>query len=284
MSDQSNARNKRLHERQLNEFTYRPGDPVYLFRRIAGRGEYYKFVRPWKAATVDAKVGDLNYRIRMEDSGKMLLVHHNRLKPRLLHRAAAETEHESSANESEFAAGSVGRAVPCPVLDPVTDGRDFDARPVSDPVLGEPVSDARPVSDPVLSEPVSDARPVAGPVPSETEYGEGCPVTDPASVGGGSDTCPVMDFASVGGGSDTCPVTDPVRNDGECERSVHGHSRGLEEGGTVAVGDVTPAPETLFDPAQSPSQEGRAAPLQTPRRSAHVRKPPDRYGSFPLCV
>ena len=81
-SDQSNARNKLLYDRKMNEFTYHPGDPVYLFKRVAGRGKYYKFIRPWKTATIEAQVGDLNYRIRLQDSGKTLLVHHNRLKPR----------------------------------------------------------------------------------------------------------------------------------------------------------------------------------------------------------
>ena len=81
MSDLSNTRNKNLYDRKLNSFTYNPGDPVMLFRNVARRGEYYKFVRPWKSAVIVSQVGDLNYRVRTED-GKMLMVHHNRLKPR----------------------------------------------------------------------------------------------------------------------------------------------------------------------------------------------------------
>ena len=81
MSDASNSRNKALYDRKLNTFTYRNGDPVMLYRNVARRGEYYKFVRPWKPAVVVSSIGDLNYRVRLED-GKMLSVHHNRLKPR----------------------------------------------------------------------------------------------------------------------------------------------------------------------------------------------------------
>ena len=45
-----------------------------LFRGVAGKGEYHKFLRPWKPAVVVAKRGELNYRVRTDD-GKMLCVH-----------------------------------------------------------------------------------------------------------------------------------------------------------------------------------------------------------------
>lgn len=79
-SDASNRKNKTMYDRKLNSFSYNVGDQVMLCRNVAARGKYYKFVRPWKSAVVVSKVGELNYRVRLE-GGKMLSVHHNRLKP-----------------------------------------------------------------------------------------------------------------------------------------------------------------------------------------------------------
>ena len=80
VSDRRHTQNKRLYERKMNEFHYSVGDRAMLFRGVAKRGEYHKFMRPWKPVVIVAKRGDLNYRVRLED-GKMLCVHHNRLKP-----------------------------------------------------------------------------------------------------------------------------------------------------------------------------------------------------------
>ena len=80
ISDARHQLNKRLYERKLNSFHYSVGDRVLLFRGVAGRGEYHKFLRPWKPAVIVAKRGELNYRVRT-DNGKMLCIHHNRLKP-----------------------------------------------------------------------------------------------------------------------------------------------------------------------------------------------------------
>ena len=66
----------------MNELSFQPGDPVYLHKAVVPTGQYCKFLRPWKAATVLRKVGDMNYRVRLEGNGKTILVHHNRLKPR----------------------------------------------------------------------------------------------------------------------------------------------------------------------------------------------------------
>ena len=80
ISDANNLRNKKLYDRKLNSYSYSEGDRVMLCRNVAARGKYYKFVRPWKAAVIVSKIGDLNYRVRLE-GGQMLSVHHNRLKP-----------------------------------------------------------------------------------------------------------------------------------------------------------------------------------------------------------
>ena len=53
-----------------------------LFKNVPKRGEYYKFVRPWKPAVIVSIHGELNYTVRLEGTGKILRVHHNRLKPR----------------------------------------------------------------------------------------------------------------------------------------------------------------------------------------------------------
>lgn len=80
-SDTRHRRNKALYDQKSNEFTYAPGDSVLLYRSVVPKGQYYKFVRPWKRAIVKAKLGEFNYRVRLEGTRKNLVVHHNRLKP-----------------------------------------------------------------------------------------------------------------------------------------------------------------------------------------------------------
>ena len=82
MSHNSNSKNKRLYEKRLNTFSYQVGDRVSLFKNVPKRGEYYKFVRPWKPAVIVSIHGELNYSVRLEDTGKILRAHHNRLKSR----------------------------------------------------------------------------------------------------------------------------------------------------------------------------------------------------------
>ena len=102
-SDASHGRNKRFYDKKLNEFSYKEGDLVFLFKAVVPRGQYYKFVRPWKPAVIVAKVGDLNYRIRVVGSRKTLLVHHNRLKPR---SESVVTSREPTDSESPTEAES----------------------------------------------------------------------------------------------------------------------------------------------------------------------------------
>ncbi|XP_043196727.1 protein NYNRIN-like [Amphibalanus amphitrite] len=78
----SHRRNKAVYDRKINDFKFAPGDRVYLHKGVVPKGSYYKFLRPWKPAVVIAKVGDMNYRIRLDGAKATLLVHHNRLKPR----------------------------------------------------------------------------------------------------------------------------------------------------------------------------------------------------------
>lgn len=80
ISDERHKQNKQLYERKLNEFNYNVGDRAMLFRGIVRRGEYHKFLRPWKPVVIIARRGEFNYRVKLED-GKILCVHHNRLKP-----------------------------------------------------------------------------------------------------------------------------------------------------------------------------------------------------------
>ena len=54
----SHGKNKVMYENKINQFTCAPGDRVLLHRAVVPRGQYYKFIRPYKAAVVKAKVGD----------------------------------------------------------------------------------------------------------------------------------------------------------------------------------------------------------------------------------
>ena len=81
-SNRSHRKNKFIYDRKVNEHSYRPGDKVYLHKGVVPRGQYYKFLRPWKRAVVLDQVGPLNYRIKVDGAKSTLVVHHNRLKPR----------------------------------------------------------------------------------------------------------------------------------------------------------------------------------------------------------
>ena len=81
-SNRRHARNKRLFDKKLTMYSFQKGDSVYLFRSVAQRGQYYKFIRPWKPAVVVKRLSDLNYRVRVLGGKKSVVVHHNRLKPR----------------------------------------------------------------------------------------------------------------------------------------------------------------------------------------------------------
>ena len=80
-SNRRHARNKRTLEKRLNEHVFAPGDDVLLFKDIVPKGQYYKFVRPWKPAQVIKQVGEVNYRVRLHGRRNTILVHHNRLRP-----------------------------------------------------------------------------------------------------------------------------------------------------------------------------------------------------------
>ena len=95
-SNASHRKNKVMYERKLNHFTYAVGDKVLLHRAVVPRGQYYKFIRPYKAAIVKAKVGDMNYRVQLEGSRRSILVHHNRLSPTAVKRRLVEP---SAAND-----------------------------------------------------------------------------------------------------------------------------------------------------------------------------------------
>ena len=80
-SNRRHARNKRTLEKRLNEHVFAPGDDVLLFKDVVPKGQYYKFVRPWKPAEVIKQVGEVNYRVRLHGRRNTILVHHNRLRP-----------------------------------------------------------------------------------------------------------------------------------------------------------------------------------------------------------
>ena len=103
ISDATNLRNKKLYDRKLNSFSYVEGDRV-MCRNVAARGQYYKFVRPWKPAVIVSKIGDLNYRVRLE-GGQMLSVHHNRLKP--CHLPAQDPVTVSNRDRPASSAGQI---------------------------------------------------------------------------------------------------------------------------------------------------------------------------------
>ena len=71
--------NKRAYDQKLNEFSYDVGERVLLHRAVVPKGQYYKFLRPYRRAVILEKLGPVNYRVRLEGARRALTVHHNRL-------------------------------------------------------------------------------------------------------------------------------------------------------------------------------------------------------------
>ena len=78
-SDTRHSTNKRSYDKKLNELSYQVGEQVLLHRAVIPKGQYYKFLRPYRRAVVLEKLGTVNYRVRPEGGRKALTVHHNRL-------------------------------------------------------------------------------------------------------------------------------------------------------------------------------------------------------------
>ena len=241
VSDARHQLNKRLYERKLNSFNYNVGDRVLLFRGVAGRGEYHKFLRPWKPAVIIAKRGELNYRVRTDD-GKMLCVHHNRLKP---------------------------STVPSPVVsspEPV-DGDADDPLVVGDhvtPVVGGPVPPL--VGDPpVGSHPDVNVLPRVTPVTTPDESVQPCrlrfrPV--PLPRGTASSEPPGPETPSL---SERAVVAD----DDDGGSALVADSAAAAGSDRLALG---------ADEQRNGSSQLRPPPPVAPRRSARQRRQPDWFG------
>ena len=78
-SDARHSINKRAFDQRLNELEFSVGETVLLHRAVVPRGQYYKFLRPYKRAVILSRLGPLNYRVRPEGARKTITVHHNRL-------------------------------------------------------------------------------------------------------------------------------------------------------------------------------------------------------------
>ena len=111
-SDAGHRRNKRLYDQKSRTFHFAEGDRVMLFCAVAKKGEYHKFLRPWKPAIVVSRKGEVYYRVRLE-SGKVVSVHHNRLKPHrsppLAGQHRAQDEVSSDGHVPPTAATGAGR-------------------------------------------------------------------------------------------------------------------------------------------------------------------------------
>ena len=78
-SDARHGVNTRAYDQKLNEFDYVVGEQVLLHRAVVPKGQYFKFMRPYRRAVILEKLGPLNYRVRLEGARRALTVHHNRL-------------------------------------------------------------------------------------------------------------------------------------------------------------------------------------------------------------
>ena len=172
ISDATNLRNNKLYDRKLNSFSYVEGDRVMLCRNVAARGQYYKFVRAWKPAVIVSKIGELNYRVRLE-GGEMLLVHHNRLKP--CHLPAQDPVTVSNRDSRASSAGQIrpraARRGDIRMEDGLCDGGENDVQRDGEGgaelilTCAAPLSSRAPVPRPRFQSPLSAASDAVPPIP-----------------------------------------------------------------------------------------------------------------------
>ena len=273
MSHSSNARNKQFYEKKLNTFSFQIGDKVSLFKNVPKRGEYYKFVRPWKPAVIVSIHGELNYTIRLEGTGKILRVHHNRLKP----RQCPEQEPENVTSRTGKADGTDPSLGVEGVVDgPVDAGRQRSGRAMQ--TMTPDSSDSRdsltlvgpplPPTDSPQSDPGVGPPRGAGSDPDVTPRDPGVDpgVQTPLSAGGDPDGGTPRD-TGVDPNLATSPSTSP--------------DPGV--GAPLGGGD----PGVMTPPNVNTEPEGAAAvtggTAAGPRRSTRVRRYPD-YFTFSLVL
>ena len=157
VSNRRHARNKRLFDQKLTMYRFQEGDPVYLFRSVAQRGQYYKFIRPWKPAVIIKKLSDLNYRVRVFGGKKSIVVHHNRLKPRSDDPSVPVSAPDLTIPSSEVSTSEVEapRAPPTPRYALL--GGDSYMSPCQHTVGNDSAVSDAPVSPPLLTEDPDDS-------------------------------------------------------------------------------------------------------------------------------
>ena len=286
-SDASHQRNKRLYDRRAHVHQYKVGDPVLVHRAAAKRGEYYKFRRPWVPAVVEAVKGDVYLRVRLED-GKIIGVHHNKLKPRVV--SAVDADASQPVRSRQTQAGTAASVESDRVDSPHCTAQSGDSHGAgvtrsdtveevgSDLTLGDvgetggrlsgsltaavPVTVSRGPGGVVLEAPPSFPA-VQGSVPMSGETSSPLAVDPP-----GSFAVPRLD-SSAGATpdhsqsmSDVCATDDPVQQ-----------STTVSVPMSAPMQDSMPESSVSGTDAHSPPLDARSA---IPRRSSRKTKPPDR--------
>ena len=274
LSDVSHRRNKRRYDEKVSCHRYAVGDHVMVHRAAVKRGEYHKFRRPWLPAVVVAVKGELYYRVKLGD-GKVLGVHHNKLKP---HGGQASVLNADGGSERPD--DSHQDMPPSSQLD-ISPGS---GRGMAPEVVCMPFG----ASDEVFtrfneSEFVSngtEAHSAGLSVDSGAQVGPGERVVnthqepvgpfDPDPAPESPQLSGESESASQAGPPDTEPASESHRLSGESE--------------SVSQADP-PDPDPASDPASESAQlsgESEAAPHMqnspvTLRRSGRTTKPPDRF-------
>ena len=279
ISDATNLRNKKMYDKKLNSFSYSVGDRVMLCRNVAARGKYYKFVRPWKPAVIVSKIGELNYRVRLE-GGKMLSVHHNRLKPCPLPAQGLVTAPDPAKQIS------TGQGRPRPVM--LRGEGDVCAGDGGEHAVDEAAGDG---SDLILTlapgglapaELCGDPQTPPTPVPRQRSLSPLSPVMPSVS------SPPRVPLSPAELAPD--PVPDPVPRVSSSPAEL---VPALAPPVSLSVAELAPAPAPPVSPSVAelaPAPAPRApltpagflsapqTPTPRPRRSSRESRPPDRYG------
>ena len=169
-------RQKELYDRRSHGTAYKEGDRVWLYVPAIPKGSCPKFHRPWMGPfKVEKRISDVTYRIKNEQTGKVKVVHFDRLKicPGPWVPKIPEEVHESTSDDSDEEAPivlpRVMNAAALPDLDR-NQHEDIDLQP--DPIPRAEVEKLAPQAGagqvPPAAPPIAQPRAVK-PVPIEGE-------------------------------------------------------------------------------------------------------------------
>ena len=283
-SDASHQRNKRLYDRRANVHRYKVGDSVLVHRAAVKRGEYDKFRRPWVPAVVEAVKGDVFLRVRLED-GKVISVHHNKLKPRTFSAVEADVGRPAHGRQTQATSAEVS-------IESAREDSPYGAVQLRDSgrtgvTLGDGVGEAVSQSGSLVTSgpcPVSVGGETSGPLAGDLSHSPTVPrpVSATGETGGAvtGDPLPSSSAAHSDSGSVTHSRSPSILGDSSSAGDAVSEPVHLPASASALIGAPVselgslPGETVVSGDAHSSELDSR---VNVPRRSSRKTKPVDRF-------